>query len=114
MGRDAVRTLRLVGLLVAIAALLIPSAAMAAKKPAKKANTGFVFSQSNNPGANSVYVFKRNRTTGKLSLFQAIRTGGKGTAGQQPFGLPVVDSADSIILSPSHKLLFVVNDGDNT
>lgn len=114
MGRDAVRTLRLVGLLVAIAALLVPSAAMAAKKPAKKANTGFVFSQSNNPGANSVYVFKRNRTTGKLSLFQAIRTGGKGTAGQQPFGLPVVDSADSIILSPNHKLLFVVNDGDNT
>jgi 6-phosphogluconolactonase (cycloisomerase 2 family) len=110
--------LRLVGLLVAVAALLVPSAAMAAKKPAKKkkkaANTGFVFSQSNNPGANSVYVFKRNRTTGKLSLYQAIRTGGKGTAGQQPFGLPVVDSADSIVLSPNHKLLFVVNDGDNT
>jgi 6-phosphogluconolactonase len=117
MGRDAVRNLRLVGLLVAVAALLLPATALAAKKPAKKkkpAATSFVFSQSNNPGANSVYVFKRNKTTGKITLFKAIRTGGKGTAGQQPFGLPVVDSADSIVMSPNHKLLFVVNDGDNT
>jgi 6-phosphogluconolactonase (cycloisomerase 2 family) len=110
--------LRLVGLLVAIAALLVPSAAMA-KKPAKKkkkppAAASFAFSQSNNPKANSVYVFKRNKTTGKLTQFETIKTGGTGTAGQQPFGLPVVDSADSIVLSPDHTLLFVVNDGDNT
>lgn len=91
------------------------SPAMAAKKHKKNTKPGaFVFSQSNAPNANQVYVFKRNKSTGKLSQVQTIKTGGKGTPGQQPFGLPVVDSADSMILSADHKLLFVVNDGDNT
>jgi 6-phosphogluconolactonase len=74
---------------------------------------GFVFSQSNNPKANSVYVFKR-KANGTIKLFETIKTGGKGTASQQPFGGPVVDSADSIVLSQNRKLLFVVNDGSNT
>ncbi len=86
----------------------------AGKKHKVTGSAHFVFSQSNNPSANSVYVFKRNASTGKLTLFETIKTGGKGTASQQPFGLPVVDSADSVVLSPDHKLLFVVNDGDNT
>lgn len=87
---------------------------MAAKKSKPKPPGNFVFSQSNAPGGNQVYVFKRNKSTGKLSQVQTIKTGGKGTKGQQPFGLPVVDSADSMILSADRKLLFVVNDGDNT
>jgi len=91
---------------------------MAAKKGKHKTKPkppgSFVFSQSNNPNANSVYVFKRDKSTGKLTLVKTVKTGGKGTAGQQPFGLPVVDSADSIVLSKDRKLLFVVNDGDNT
>jgi 6-phosphogluconolactonase (cycloisomerase 2 family) len=115
MGRNAVRTMRLAGLLVAVAALIAPSIAGAAKKPKPKTAkpTHFVFSQSN-AASNSVYVFKRNSSTGKITLFETVKTGGKGTPqGQQPFGLPIVDSADSIVLSPDHKLLFVVNDGSN-
>jgi 6-phosphogluconolactonase (cycloisomerase 2 family) len=77
------------------------------------AGAGFVFSQTNNPKANAVYVFKR-KSNGTIKLFETIKTGGKGTSSQQPFGLPVVDSADSIVLSADHKLLFVVNDGSKT
>jgi 6-phosphogluconolactonase len=76
-------------------------------------SAGFVFSQTNNPKGNSVYVFKR-KANGTIKLFETIKTGGKGTSSQQPFGLPVVDSADSVILSADHKLLFVVNDGSNS
>ncbi|HUA44366.1 MAG TPA: beta-propeller fold lactonase family protein [Solirubrobacteraceae bacterium] len=89
------------------------SPALAAGKGKSSASLGFVFSQSNNPKANSVYVFKR-KADGTIKLFETIKTGGKGTASQQPFGLPVVDSADSIVVSANGKLLFVVNDGSNT
>jgi 6-phosphogluconolactonase len=82
-------------------------------KGKKSASAGFVFSQTNNPKGNSVYVFKR-KADGTIKLFETIKTGGKGTSGQQPFGLPVVDSADSIVLSGDRKLLFVVNDGSNS
>jgi 6-phosphogluconolactonase len=115
MGRDAVRSLRLVGLVVVMAALLVPTVAGAAKKKKKPVASPihFLFSQTN-AASNSVYVFKRNPSTGTISLFETVATGGKGTPqGQQPFGLPVVDSADSIVLSPDRKLLFVVNDGSN-
>ena len=88
-------------------AALAASPAIAAPK-----NVGFVFSQSNNPKANTVYVFKR-RSDGTIKPIEVIKTGGKGIASQQPFGLPVVDSADSIVTSSDHKLLFVVNDGSN-
>lgn len=86
---------------------------MAASKGKGGGAAGFVFSQSNDPKANSVYVFKR-KSDGTIKLFETIKTGGKGTASQQPFGLPVVDSADSVVLSQNRKLLFVVNDGSNT
>jgi 6-phosphogluconolactonase len=75
--------------------------------------SGFVFSQSNNPKANSVYVFKRT-SNGMITLSQTVNTGGKGTPHQQPFGLPIVDSQDSLVVSPNDTLLFVVNSGDNT
>jgi 6-phosphogluconolactonase len=74
---------------------------------------GFVFSQSNNPKANSVYVFKR-MPGGQISLLETVNTGGRGSSAQQPFGLPLVDSADSVVVSPNDTLLFVVNSGDNT
>jgi 6-phosphogluconolactonase len=99
---------------LSIAALAASPAIAAHKSKGKsKAGAGFVFSQTNNPKGNSVYVFKR-KADGTIKLFETIKTGGKGTSSQQPFGLPVVDSADSVILSADHKLLFVVNDGSNT
>jgi 6-phosphogluconolactonase len=98
---------------LSIVALAASPAIAAAKSSGKSGGAGFVFSQSNNPSANSVYVFKR-KASGTIKLFETIKTGGKGTSSQQPFGLPIVDSADSIVTSADHKLLFVVNDGSNS
>ena len=89
-----------------------PALAAHSAKSGGSSSQGFVFSQSNNPTGNQVYVFKR-KSNGTINLFQTVKTGGKGTATQQPFGLPVVDSADSVVLSADRKLLFVVNDGSN-
>jgi 6-phosphogluconolactonase (cycloisomerase 2 family) len=99
--------------IAAIAASPAIAAHQGKGKSKSNAAVGFVFSQSNNPQANSVYVFKR-KADGTIKLFETIKTGGKGTSSQQPFGLPVVDSADSIVLSGDRKLLFVVNDGSNS
>ena len=107
----SVLTKRVLGSAFIVAASIVALAASPAIAAPK--SVGFVFSQSNNPKANSVYVFKR-KANGTIKLFETIKTGGKGTSSQQPFGLPVVDSADSIILSADHKLLFVVNDGSNS
>jgi 6-phosphogluconolactonase (cycloisomerase 2 family) len=89
-------------------AALAASPAMAAAPT----NVGFVFTQSNNPQGNTVNVFKR-RSDGTIKPFELIKTGGNGSTSQQPFSLPVVDSADSVVMSPDHKLLFVVNSGSN-
>jgi len=98
---------------LSIAALAASPVFAATSGKSKSKSVGFLFSQSNDPAANSVYVFKR-KSNGTIKLFETIKTGGKGTSAQQPFGLPIVDSADGLILSPDHKLLFVVNDGSNT
>ena len=103
---------------VSIAALAASPALAAGQGKGKgkhggKSAASFVFSQSNNPKGNSVYVFKR-KANGTIKRFETVKTGGHGTATQQPFGLPVVDSADSITLSSDRKLLFVVNAGSNS
>ncbi len=110
LSRRALRNTFVIGISIAAFAA---APAMAAHTAKSKSGGSFVFSQSNNPSANSVYVFKR-KSNGTISLFETIKTGGKGTASQQPFGLPIADGVDSVTLSPDHKLLFVVNDGDNT
>jgi 6-phosphogluconolactonase (cycloisomerase 2 family) len=102
-----------VGLSIAAFAAWPAIAAQGKGKGKSSASVGFLFDQSNSPKANSVFVFKR-KANGTIKLFETIKTGGKGTSGQQPFGLPIVDSADGLILSPDHKLLFVVNDGSNS
>jgi 6-phosphogluconolactonase (cycloisomerase 2 family) len=74
---------------------------------------GFVYTQTNDPAGNAVVVFKR-KSDGTITQFQTIKTGGVGTASQQPFGLPQIDAADSVELTSDGRLLFVVNAGDNT
>ena len=41
-------------------------------------------------------------------------TGGTGIAAQPPFSFPIVDSSGSINVARDGRVLFVVNDGDNT
>jgi 6-phosphogluconolactonase len=120
MGRDAVRIARLLGLLLAAAALLTPWVADAAKKTKKTEKTGGVphrfYTETNLPSGNTVLVYNR-AANGTISLLASVPTGGKGQPtppGTPTFGLPVVDSQGAVDLTPDGKLLFVVNAGDNT
>lgn len=115
MGKGAVRSLRLAGLVLAAAALLlVPSVAAAKKhKKPKKVNYNALYSATNNPGANAVVWWRRN-ANGTLTKKGTVKTGGKGIAMQQPFGFPIEDSSGSIALTSDGKILFVPNAGDNT
>lgn len=114
MGRGAVRSLRLVLVLTAAALLLVPSVAAAKKhKKHKKVNYSALYTTTNNPAGNAVVMFRRS-ANGQIVQKKTVKTGGKGIASQPPFGFPIVDASGSTQLTPDGKLLFVVNDGDNT
>ena len=115
MGKGAVRSLRLAGLMLAAAALLLLPSVAAAKthKKPKKVNYNALYSATNNPGANAVVWWRRN-SNGTLTKKGTVKTGGKGIAAQQPFGFPIEDSSGSIALTSDGKILFVPNAGDNT
>ena len=115
MGKGAVRSLRLAGLVLAAAALLLLPSVAAAKthKKPKKVNYNALYSATNNPGANAVVWWRRN-ANGTLTQKGTVKTGGKGIAAQQPFGFPIEDSSGSIALTSDGKILFVPNAGDNT
>ena len=115
MGKGAVRSLRLAGLVLSAAALLLVPSVAAAKKHKKpqKINYNALYSANNNPGANAVVWFRR-AANGTITQKGTVKTGGKGIAAQQPFGFPIEDSSGSIALTTDGKLLFVPNAGDNT
>ncbi|HJS92783.1 MAG TPA: beta-propeller fold lactonase family protein [Solirubrobacteraceae bacterium] len=131
MGPNAVRLVRLLGLAVAAAALLLLPSSAFAKHHAKShhhrshhtrhhdgdhhGNSGgsAVYTTTNDPNGNAVIVFKRNRD-GSLTQGPTVPTGGTGIAAQPPFTFPIVDSSGSMALADDGRLLFVVNDGDNT
>ncbi|HUA06869.1 MAG TPA: beta-propeller fold lactonase family protein [Solirubrobacteraceae bacterium] len=113
MGRNAMKGVRLVGVAVAAAALLVPWVADAATKSGGKGGGGWVFTATNNPSGNAVFVYKRG-ANGQLTQTATVPTGGKGIASEPPFGFPIVDSSGSINLTSNGKLLFVVNAGSNT
>lgn len=115
MAKGAVRSLRLAGLVLAAAALLlVPSVAAAKKhKKPKKVNYNALYSATNNPKGNAVVWFRR-AANGTISQKGTVKTGGKGIAAQQPFGFPIEDSSGSIALTSDGKILFVPNAGDNT
>jgi 6-phosphogluconolactonase (cycloisomerase 2 family) len=119
--------LRLLALAVSAAALaLLPSSAFA-KQHAKRdhharhhdgdhhgsSGPGAVYTTTNDPSGNAVIVFRRGRD-GTLTQGPTVPTGGTGIAAQPPFGFPIVDSSGSMALARDGRLLFVVNDGDNT
>lgn len=128
MQPSAVRTLRLLAMLLAAVALLIPGTALAhghgkrghEHRGHHKANrhddrdhgkSGVLYTTTNDPSGNAVNVYKR-ANDGSLSLVQAVQTGSPGLASQPPFTFSIVDSSNSMALAGD--VLFVVNDGDNT
>jgi 6-phosphogluconolactonase len=72
-----------------------------------------VYTTTNDPKGNAVVMFTR-KANGKLVQRKTVKTGGTGIAAQPPFGFPIVDSSGSLELTPNGRLLFAVNDGDNT
>ena len=116
MRGNAMRAVRWLGLLLAVAALVVPVAAIAANKPAKKKVPGVphrVYTATNDPSGNSVIIFARS-ADGSLTQLGAVKTGGNGIKSDPPFDFPVVDTSGSINITPDGKLLFVVNAGSNT
>jgi 6-phosphogluconolactonase len=114
MGRHAMKGARLVAVAAAAAALLIPVVADAATTSGTQGGGGgWVFTATNNPSGNAVFVYKRG-ANGQLTQTATVPTGGKGAINQPPFGFPVVDSSGSINLTSNGKLLFVVNAGSNS
>jgi hypothetical protein len=128
MQVSAVRTLRLLAMLLAAVALLIPSTALAHGHGKRghhhrghhQANRhddrdhgkgGVLYTTTNDPTGNAVKVYKR-ASDGSLSLVTTVPTGSPGLAAQPPFTFSIVDSSNSMALAGD--LLFVVNDGDNT
>jgi 6-phosphogluconolactonase len=97
----------LVGLLVTFA---VPAAASSA--PAEDGHAA-LYTATNDPAGNQVIVFSQNKD-GSVTQRQVVSTGGTGIAAQPPFGFPIVDSSGSINVAEEGRLVFVVNDGDNT
>lgn len=84
-------------------------------KVTKVFGVGAVYTQTNDPAANSVVVFNR-LANGKLQKRQAVSTGGKGSAqsvGCGP-GCPILDSQTAVVVSENGRLVFAVNAGSDT
>jgi 6-phosphogluconolactonase (cycloisomerase 2 family) len=111
--------LTLVGVtVIALLGAATASASTDKKKPKKKpkpAAVGAVYTQTNDPAANSVVVFNRY-ANGTLKKRQAVSTGGKGSTqsvGCGP-GCPILDSQNAVVVSKNGKFVFAVNAGSNT
>jgi 6-phosphogluconolactonase len=100
---------------LAVLCFWLLTAATAGASTAKVAGVGAVYTQTNDPAANSVVVFNR-LANGKLVKRQSVSTGGKGSAqsvGCGP-GCPILDSQTAVVVSDNGKLVFAVNAGSNT
>jgi 6-phosphogluconolactonase (cycloisomerase 2 family) len=128
MQPSAVRTLRLLAMLLAAVALLIPGTALAHGHGNRghhhrghhkgdrhdsrgHGKSGVLYTTTNDPSGNAVNVYKR-AADGSLTFAQTVPTGSPGLAAQPPFTFSIVDSSNSMALAGN--VLFVVNDGDNT
>ncbi|HVA79336.1 MAG TPA: beta-propeller fold lactonase family protein [Candidatus Binataceae bacterium] len=78
------------------------------------APTNVLYIQTNNPasGQNAVIAYKRDATTGALTMLGMYRTGGTGYFNDDQ-RLGPDDSDQEIVASSNHKLLFAVNQGSN-
>jgi len=79
---------------------------------AAAAKKGAVYVQTNE-APNAVRVFYRG-VAGRLTAGPVVLTGGDGSTVNPPFGLPVTDSQNSVVLTNNNKILLVTNSGTNT
>lgn len=82
---------------------------------AGEAPVGAVYTQTNDPGGNSVVVFDRF-ADGTLAKRGAVATGGLGSTqsvGCGP-GCPILDSQNAVVVSNNGRLVFAVNAGSDT
>jgi 6-phosphogluconolactonase len=126
MQRNAVRTLRLLAMMLAAVALLIPATAAAhshgkrhhakhhARDHGNQAAPNALYTTTNNPSGNAVIMYTRHSDGTITQTGSPVATGGNGAASEPPFGFPIVDSSGSTNITPDGKLLFVVNAGDNS
>jgi 6-phosphogluconolactonase (cycloisomerase 2 family) len=131
MQLSAVRTLRLLAMLLAAVALLIPAAAAAhsrgnshhqsrhhskhhARDHGNQAAPNALYTTTNDPSGNAVITYTRHADGTITQAGSPVATGGNGAAAEPPFGFPIVDSSGSTNITPDGKLLFVVNAGDNS
>jgi 6-phosphogluconolactonase (cycloisomerase 2 family) len=130
MQRSAVRTLRLLAMLAAAVALLIPATAAAhshgkrhqqrhhskhhARDHGNQAAPNALYTTTNNPSGNAVIMYTRHSDGTITQTGSPVATGGNGAASEPPFGFPIVDSSGSTNITPDGRLLFVVNAGDNS
>jgi len=103
----------LVALAVGAAVIVFGGTASSAAGAKRAINLDAVYTTTNDPKGNAVVMFTR-KANGKLVKRKTVKTGGTGIAAQPPFGFPIVDSSGSLELTPNGRLLFAVNDGDNT
>ena len=127
MQLRAVRTLRLLAMLLAAAALLVPAAAAAhghgkrhhqqrhhSRDHGNQGAPNALYTTTNNPSGNAVIMYTRHPDGTITQNGSPVSTGGNGAASEPPFGFPIVDSSGSTNITPDGKLLFVVNAGDNS
>ena len=97
-----------------MAAVTLMSAAclpvLQASEDGNTAESGAVYTMTNDPLGNSVLMFSR-AANGSLTAAGSFATGGKGTGGKEPdFGL---GNARALVLDERNQLLFVVNPGSD-
>src|SRR5689334_19363146 len=113
MQRSAVRTLRLLAMLVAAVALLIPATAAAHSHGKRhhsrhhgrdhgygnQAAPNALYTTTNDPNGNAVIAYTRHADGTITQTGAPVPTGGKGIASEPPFGFPIVDSSGSTNLT---------------
>ena len=132
MQRSAVRTLRLLAMLLAAVALLIPAAAAAhshgkrhqqrhhskhhARDHGNQAAPNALYTTTNGParGQRGDHVHPPRRRDHHPDRVAGRHRRQRRRGREPPFGFPIVDSSGSTNLTPDGKLLFVVNAGDNS
>ena len=74
--------------------------------PSSRADVGAVYTMTNDPDGNTIFVYRRN-TDGTLKFINAVPTGGRGSGG----AIDPLQSQHSLLLSADHSRLFAVNPG---
>jgi hypothetical protein len=107
--------MRLIRLLLAVGVLLTGVVIFGAGSALAHSSKGVYF-QTNGEPNNYVQSYFRNQD-GTLDQGPLVATGGSGEDTASPFaphGFPLIDSANSVVLSDDGRLLFAVNAGSDT